>query len=195
MLNSNLPHGELTKSLDEYIDRIDYVLKELGSKISGSIIDDKQLMGKIHHAINIHNYGKPIFMENLLKRARKKQLELFLHRTHIIKDSLDVNESKQLIQRAARLPWGNNENTKAFVDVFGYEESLIPQDSEDIQASEICLSSGVPLKTLKEYQAGIFYKGMEQMCIPWSRFIVKMPTGAGKTRTSMEIICHFFTRT
>ena len=191
MINENLPHGELIAGLEEYVDRIDYVLSELGISPDRSIMDNRKLLGRLHHAANIANYGKSEFRERLLRRAGKKKLEIFLRKTSLANSLDNVTEMAMLIRTAARLPWGNNEHTRTFVDVFGYEEGLVPREMGDIPSYEACASYGDPLKTLKKYQAGIFFESMGLVTIPWSRFIVKMPTGAGKTRTAMETVCHF----
>ena len=191
MLNENLPHGELVASLDRYLDRIDYILNELGTGSGTRIVDNKKLLGMMHHAINISSYGKPEFMEQLLRRAGKKKLETFLRRIGIAGSLVESANAAKLVRRAARMQWGNNEATKAFVEVFGYEEGLVPEVTGSAPASEPCESYGEPLKTLKIYQSKIFHDSMGLVTIPWSRFIVKMPTGAGKTRTAMETVCHF----
>lgn len=191
MINENLPHGELIAGLEGYVDRINYILSELGIDSDRSIVDNRKLLGRLHHAINIANYGKSEFREQLLRRAGRKNLEIFLRRTNLADSVNDAADAVSLVKAAARLPWGNNEYTRAFVDVFGYEAGLVPEATGDVPPHEECVPYGDPLKTLKKYQAEIFFKGMKQVTIPWSRFIVKMPTGAGKTRTAMEIICHF----
>lgn len=191
MINENLPHGELVTGLEDYLDRIDYILGELGVGAGTSIVNNRKLLGRMHHAINISNYGKPEFMETLLRRAGMQRLEAFFHRTGIAA-SLDASaDVGVLVRRAARLPWGNNDYTRAFVDIFGYEDGLVPEETGDIPAYEKCRPYGEPLKTLKEYQSGIFFKSMNLVQIPWSRFVIKMPTGSGKTRTAMEVLCHF----
>ena len=58
MINENLPHGELIAGLEGYIDRIDYILGELGIDSGRSIIDNRKLLGRLHHAANITNYGR-----------------------------------------------------------------------------------------------------------------------------------------
>lgn len=191
MINENLPHGELVAGLGGYIDRIDYILSELGMGSNRSIMDNRKLLGRLHHAINIANYGKSEFREQLLRRAGRKRLEIFLRRTNLADSLNDDTDTARLVRAAARLPWGNNEHTRAFVAAFGYEGGLVPEETGDLPAHEACSSYGDPLKTLKEYQAGIFFDSMNRVTIPWSRFIVKMPTGAGKTRTAMETVCHF----
>ena len=46
-----------------------------------------------------------------------------------------------------------------------------------------------PFKQLKDYQFDVYLDAMNQLTIPRQRFILQMPTGSGKTRTAMEIIC------
>lgn len=47
-------------------------------------------------------------------------------------------------------------------------------------------------KNLKDYQSVIFYEVYDNIKrIPSFRCIIQMPTGSGKTRTSMEIVCEF----
>lgn len=191
MINENLPHGELVAGLGEYIDRIDYVLSELGMGSGRSIVDDRKILGQLHHAINISNYGKSEFREQLLRRAGRRRLEIFLRRANLADSLNDDTDTAKLVRMAARLPWGNNEHTRAFVETFGYEGGLVPEETGDVPPHEACSSYGDPLKTLKEYQTGIFFDSMNRVAIPWSRFIIKMPTGAGKTRTAMETVCHF----
>ena len=191
MINENLPHAELIAGLEEYIDRIDYILDELGVDVGTGIINNRKLLGGLHHAMNIPNYGRPEFMEQLLRRAGKSKLEEFLRKINLTRTSTEKQDIGKLVRMAARMPWGNNENTRAFVDVFGYEKGLVPEGMVDVPAHEVCESFGTPLKTLKQYQSNVFFRSLDLVTAPWSRFIVKMPTGAGKTRTSMETVCHF----
>ena len=137
------------------------------------------------------DYGKSKFMEQLLRRAGRKKLEIFLRRINLADSLDDTTDMDKIVRTAVRLPWGNNEHTRAFVDVFGYEEGLVPEETGDVPSHEACSSYGEPLKMLKKYQAGIFFESIKLVTIPWSRFIVKMPTGAGKTRTAMETVCYF----
>ena len=191
MINENLPHNDLVEGLGGYVDRIDYILSELGVGSGSSIMNNRKLLGRLHHATNIANYGKPEFRERLLRRAGRKKLEIFLRRINLTDSLNEDTDVAPLISAAARLPWGNNEYTHAFVDAFDYEGGLIPEEIDTVPSHEACSSYGEPLKTLKEYQTGIFFKSMSRVTIPWSRFIVKMPTGSGKTRTAMETVCHF----
>lgn len=58
-------------------------------------------------------------------------------------------------------------------------------------SSERLEPASVPYKALKDYQAEVFYKACLKLETPFSRFIMQMPTGSGKTRTAIEIACEF----
>ena len=191
MINSNLPQHVITKELGDYIDRVNFILSELDSEIV-NIVNNRKLLGKLHHALNISNYKQPEFRELLLEHAGKEKLESFLKKIKIIDAPITTYANlDKLVKQAAHTPWANNESTKAFVSTFGYEENLIPNESVHVPPSESCASYGDPLKTLKDYQSAIFFKCMHEIENPWNRLIIKMPTGAGKTRTCMEIVSHF----
>lgn len=47
-------------------------------------------------------------------------------------------------------------------------------------------------KNLKSYQSKVYHECFDYLInVPFARSILKMPTGSGKTRTSMEIVCQF----
>lgn len=45
-----------------------------------------------------------------------------------------------------------------------------------------------PYKTLKDYQFGVLGTAKDKLAIPKARIMVQMPTGSGKTRTTMELV-------
>jgi DNA repair protein RadD len=51
-------------------------------------------------------------------------------------------------------------------------------------------------KKLKRYQTGVYFNVYEYIQkTPYARCIIQMPTGSGKTRTSMEIVCETINET
>ena len=190
MLNNKLPRSILESSLDEYLDALNLILKEIkyGENFD---IRTKEIMGKLHHALNISSYQKPEFRIKLLKYADKNTFLKFLRRVGISTSSFDEKIHADMLERVSKLTWGNNDETRAFVEEFGYDRSLIP-DSKQIQNTNFTISSNTtPLPILKEYQSKIFYEAIQLVANPWTRFIIKMPTGAGKTRTALEIVSDF----
>lgn len=49
----------------------------------------------------------------------------------------------------------------------------------------------IPYKPLKDYQFEVYFKANEKLANIDSRFILQMPTGSGKTRTAIEIVCEY----
>ncbi len=191
MLNSKLSQHELEESLGNYVERINYILYQLKESES-NILFDKNKLGMLHHSLNIANYSQSKFRKKLLARADKKVLLKFLKLVRLSNaEYLKDEQIEDLISQASKLTWGNNFETRTFVEIFGYDKSLIPKDNSLNKEHIICEKSQSPLKILKEYQTKVFFTSLDLVENPWTRFIIKMPTGAGKTRTAMEIICHF----
>lgn len=188
MLNAGLPRSELEHSLQDYWDALNFILHEINLN-ENFRIDTKEMMGKLHHALNIASYTKPEFRALLLKYADRKKILKFLNRIEAIHTTSedDLTES---IREASRRKWSNNSDTLAFIEEFGYDHSLMP-DELQVQESNYLIESKKPLRMLKEYQSKIFYDSMKYVESPWARFIIKMPTGAGKTRTALEITSNF----
>jgi len=49
----------------------------------------------------------------------------------------------------------------------------------------------LPYKPLKDYQFEVYFQANEKLANIDSRFILQMPTGSGKTRTAIEIVCEY----
>jgi DNA repair protein RadD len=48
-----------------------------------------------------------------------------------------------------------------------------------------------PYRPLKDYQSSVFWKARDELEPRCARFVVLMPTGAGKTRTAVELVADF----
>lgn len=192
MLNQNLRISELQNELGKYIDVIDLIQEEILGEQKRSLVNDKKRLGDIHHALNIENYKKSEFRLHLLEHAPDELLVAFFRELGWLKGTItEPKERYELVKRASHLKWADNFETKIFVKIFGYDESLVPKQDDKLPDSEIIESSQKPLKSLWEYQSKIFFEAIELVENPYTRFIIQMPTGAGKTRTAMEIISHF----
>ena len=191
MLNSRLPESELQKSLSKYLNRIDFILNELDLSVR-NITQNKSVMGQLHHALNIAEYANPAFRKNLLMYADPRDLAVFFGSIGIPYTLQPRSELIKRIKTVSRLPWGNNSYTKKFVEIFGYEQDLVPTSSVKRERITMIPKSENPFKPLTDYQSDIFFRGSSTASIPWSRFVIHIPTGGGKTRTAMEIVSNFF---
>ncbi|MDF1788173.1 MAG: DEAD/DEAH box helicase [Verrucomicrobiales bacterium] len=95
---------------------------------------------------------------------------------------------------------GTRKGLAVFLEFFGLPDHYMPTSAEKLPSS-LCFDpptsqNPTPVhsafKILKDFQSGIFFECKKRLGIPRSRFIVQMPTGSGKTRTSMEVITSVF---
>ena len=189
MLNSNLPSSQLQRSLSDYLDKVDFILHELG--VEGQIVQDKDMMGLLHHALNISRYANSSFRENLLLFAKLDDVTAFLDMVGIRYEAGSRASILESIKKASLLPWGNNDATKKFVDVFGYGRDLVPTVFAKRDAIKVILKPENPFKPLTDYQSKIFFKVANTISNSWARLVIHVPTGGGKTRTAMEIVSDF----
>ena len=198
ILNQFLPPEELQKTLPKkQIDNLDFVLDGIDTKKDKPIIKDTELLGQIHHSINLDKYSKSDFRKHLLKFAPSQIKERYFKECGIKKNisKMSTKEITDCIKKTCVFEWSDNEETKRFVKFFKYPEYLIPEKQISKKNVEIVLGGKEndgkkyePLKMLLDYQSKIVYKAMKKLEIPNMRFLIQMPTGTGKTRTAMEIL-------
>jgi DNA repair protein RadD len=125
----------------------------------------------------------------------------------LLKSSLADNDLKRIYERLNNHPAPDNRDVLVS-DLLG---NLRRRSSARIIAEELGFSlndsvnevhvfrsscerlepASVPYKALKDYQTEVFFKARLKLETPFSRFIMQMPTGSGKTRTAIEIACEF----
>ena len=192
MINQNLRISELQHDLKDYIDVIDLIHEDILGTQRRPFINDKKRLGQIHHALNIENYAKHEFRNHLLEHAPTDLVNSYLQKLGLLTEkTIEPKKYLELIKQASSFKWGNNSETIAFIKCFGYDDGLIPIKSNTKDDELIIKNSFKPLNSLWEYQSKIFFKAIEFVEISSNRFIITMPTGAGKTRTAMEILINF----
>ena len=96
-----------------------------------------------------------------------------------------------IADRIAGIDWGANSQTKIFLDHFGYPTDYFPELDSAKPPMQVVEPLTKPLKTLRAYQASVFYRAQAVLQPPCARVMVQMPTGSGKTRTAMELVSAF----
>jgi superfamily II DNA or RNA helicase len=98
---------------------------------------------------------------------------------------------EDFISNAVRL-MRKHEYRKPIADFLGLGE-FINFDSKVIKlpTSIKYEESLLPYKPLKDYQFEVYFQANEKLGNIDSRFILQMPTGSGKTRTAIEIVCEY----
>ena len=102
-----------------------------------------------------------------------------------------IFDRKKVITKLLKIKWIKSEQVEKLFELLNLNNSLIPE--KKIPPNQLT-NSFFPLKSfkqLKSYQFPVYFKSMEQLKESGSRFIIKMPTGSGKTRVAMEVISDY----
>lgn len=103
-----------------------------------------------------------------------------------------------LDQNIDSLQW-NVDVSEFFVNNLSIPEKFLKRkESESFELSnfEIFDEPDITFKKLKDYQAQIYYDVYSYISnVPFARCIIQMPTGSGKTRTAIELVCDFINET
>lgn len=149
-------------------------------------IYDKSNLEKIFLSFSGQDaFQKNEFRKKLLSRLSDSEIRLLAEKMGL-SPSLSFN---QLVDSISQIPWKNNKETKIFIDFFGLPDNYYPSQSQRLPNIEKVSRPEAPYKSLKDYQFRIFDKIMNLFNYPLQKILIQMPTGSGKTRTAMEIIC------
>ena len=103
-----------------------------------------------------------------------------------------------MVEGILRQRWSNKDFSTAFVEFFDLPSHFVSPEAEKLPSyvdiEPLSPDNGPiiakPLKNLIDYQTQVYIDANKALEVPRSRFIIQMPTGSGKTRTSMEIIAN-----
>lgn len=103
--------------------------------------------------------------------------------------NLDPNDSfENSVAELSKLDLRDDAYCDKFIEWANLPSYFKPIKKHTSPSKEIIQSSYKPFKSLKDYQYSVYTESMSILEIPRSRFVIQMPTGSGKTRTSMEIL-------
>ena len=203
ILNQYLPPEELqaTLSKNEFQD-LEFILKNLlpPDKRINSIFNELELLGQIHHAINLENYRKKEFRKDLFQFSLtilKSTWEKYFSECGVKQKISEMTESKRSknVKKFVEFNWGDNERTRKFVEFFNYPYYIIPDKAIELEIEKTIFGENgefEPLKMLLNFQSPVVYKTLKHIESLNARCLIQMPTGTGKTRTAIEIISNLF---
>ena len=139
--------------------------------------------------LNPEILSSPSFRKTLLESNYKSQhFKRFAKEFGINEDEItDVN--KQKIIKKLNFSWGSNKETRAFIINFELNESLIPADFINNLEIEEFPPAQEPYHEMFKYQSDIYHDARTLLKKPNQRFIIQIPTGGGKTKLAMELVC------
>lgn len=133
----------------------------------------------------------------MFTNARMREM-LFNRQPEVVIDELcrvgkvDIASSfPEKVSKLVSKGWGTNTFSEQVCESLNISRDNIPQQPQLLPVLDSIPAAEVPFKQLKDYQFPVYIKATDFLQIPNKRFIVQMPTGSGKTRTSMEIICSY----
>lgn len=125
------------------------------------------------------------FRSQLLNHIDEKILNKFLSKKE--QETLVFEEKvKKIVSKG----WEDQNFCKQFIEILNLPKEFLPAEEKHIETELLIPPSTLPLKVLKDYQSNIYFSAVEKLKTNFSRFVIQMPTGSGKTRTAMEIISH-----
>ena len=173
---------------EEQLESINAILKVVGdSDVNPSLIHSKTFLAsyvKLVHGTRMLNSKKGL--ETLLNSLNDDELRDISSLFH---NSL-LGERTSFIS-AIKVAARSKKGLKAlsdYLDIDFYEKDDTNNNKND--SLEIPRHT-YPYKQLKDYQFDVMFKALAKLENPYSRFILQMPTGSGKTRTAMEIASNF----
>ena len=194
MLNEYLPNAKIQNDLKDYISDWGFLLNQINPENTIPLVADSELMSILHHALNIDKYKQQKFRQLLLEFAPDKEVMEFAKSMNKQYKSLDETRAIDFRRQLASFQWGHNDDTKNFVKIFGYDDYLVPIELEKHITLKSFSKHENPYRQLKEHQAEIFFKAQKLVEIPNKKFLIQMPTGAGKTRVAMEVVSSFLNK-
>lgn len=194
MLNQFLPEGKIHQNLGEYLESWDFLLNQIKPENVTPIYQDRKLLSALHHALNIDKYSQIKFRQELFEYAPDKRIFQFAKEILETKPTYDETQNREFRHKLASFSWGNNDETRKFIEIFEYEENLLPSEFQELESKKFFPKNENPFKPLKDYQSEVFVHTQEIIEFPNVKFLIQMPTGAGKTRVAMEIIAAFLNK-
>lgn len=128
------------------------------------------------------------FLFTLFNSFPSEILDEFCKEVGISGEAISFSEKVEKLVKKSK----SSDFIKTFVNWAKLPDALIPAPIKKLPESEDSSLPSIPFKTLKDFQFMVFLEAFKNVQIPLSRFIIQMPTGSGKTRTSMEIITQYF---
>lgn len=88
------------------------------------------------------------------------------------------------------LRWGDQRVLINFCKWANLQSPVAPESVNSFPAVRELGPATTPYRTLQDYQSKVYFDALKRLQTPRGRFLIQMPTGSGKTRTAMEIICN-----
>jgi superfamily II DNA or RNA helicase len=150
------------------------------------LYSSKKLLEKVFISFGgIDRLADNAFRRHVLLRLSGKEIGE-LHQLLGLPSTSDIDA---MIAAIVALGWRTTEVTKTILSALGFDPELAPRPKPIVHCVASLLAAENPYRQLKDYQFELLCEASRRLGIPRSRFVIQMPTGAGKTRTAVELAC------
>lgn len=168
------------------LDRLSNLLPTFAERGGVDVYSTTTISRVFHAFVGASKLRDRVFRELFLSRLSPQRLaELARHF-----DIATVGKPfATLVSDVSSLRWSDPRVTSAFCAWANLPDTGSSDSAEHFPAKQELFAAQTPYKPLQDYQARIYFEAVSRLESPRVRFLIQMPTGSGKTRTAMEIIC------
>lgn len=187
MVFKHLGTAELRELIgEELLQNIEAILPALDRNLNRKDLNKKKVLAKILSSFtDVKTLKKKDFRRELFLSLPPEEMNNLLSKLNVDYQGASFKEK---VSYLTNIQWSKSEDVKKIIDQLGLPLHYTPVKEQERPTFEGVNYTGIPYKTLKDYQSRVFFKSKEQLK-QFNRYIIQMPTGSGKTRTTMELIC------
>ena len=167
------------------------ILKEIDPTNKIDIFYDRLKLQELFLNLNPQLFSSANFRKTILEsNYGTNQFIKFAENFGIHKNEINSANKKTIIKKISKFKWNSNTETNLFISIFGLDESVRPNVSTDELEIEAFPPAQKPYNEMFQYQNEIFFKALNMLKKFNQRFIIQLPTGGGKTKLAMELVCN-----
>ena len=193
MIDLHLPIDLISNFFKNKEDVKDFkqILKEIDPEQKIDISYDRLKLQELFFNLNPQVFSSANFRKILFESNYKsKNFIKFAEDVGIKKEEIIESNKKKIIKTISNFIWGPNKQTRSFITNFQLDESLIPSDFLDNLELEEFPPAYQPYDEMFRYQSDLYHEALPLIKKNDQRFIIQVPTGGGKTKIGMELVCN-----
>ena len=178
-------------SLRQYLGE-DLVEQLLSEWESDGPLTKKRLAEMIIQLNGVELFKKPTFRKDVLLHMEQRDIECIFDKLPTSKQAGCSTPSEKASAIAA-LSWNPSDANLKLLEILGIDQAIFVARTED-DAAIVSHQAGKRFYELLDYQFVIKQRVLSELKKPFplKRMLVHMPTGTGKTKTSMHTLVHYY---
>lgn len=178
-------------SLRQYLGE-DLVEQLLSEWENNGPLTKKRLAEMIIQLNGVELLKKPNFRKDVLMHMEARDIEAIFDKLPSAKKN-GCSTPAEKVSAIASLSWGPSDANRRLLEILGIDLSIFNPVAED-DTAVVSHQAGKRFYELLDYQFVIKQRVLNELNRPYplKRMLVHMPTGTGKTKTSMHTLVHYY---